>query len=171
MYGLTTLGHMDPRAADTVAVAAAERAAAPWWPRCLIAGVVQLVLTAGLAGYVLVTAEPPALGVINRVSTLGTGAGIVLAVGAVVLAVTVLLIVRRVLAGPAVLVMCGMLLATVSGALTLGVWGGKLIDTLSGALIVGTFILSVLVTIVAAATTGRILRVSRARSRIGLRQF
>lgn len=158
---------MDPRAD----VATAERAAAPWWRRCLVAGVIQLVLTAGLAVYVLVTAEPPAMGVINRVSTLGTGAGVVLAVGAVVLVVAVLLILRRIGGGAAALVGCAMLLATVSGALTLGVWGGKLIDTFSGALIIGTFVVSVVVTIVAAATLGRILRVSRARNRIGLRQF
>lgn len=152
-------------------VATAERAAAPWWRRCLIAGVIQLVLTAGSAVYVLVTAEPPAMGTINRVSTLGAGAGIVLAVGAVVLVVAVLLILRRIGAGAALLVVCAMLLATVSGALTIGVLGGKLIDTLSGALIVGAFVVSVVVTIVAATTLGRTLRVSRARNSVGLRWF
>lgn len=152
-------------------VATAERAAAPWWRRCRVAGVIQLVLTAGLAVYVLMTVEPPAMGNINRVSTLGTGAGIVLAVGAAVLVVAVLLILRRIGAGAVLLVVCGVLLATVSGGLTLGVVGGKLIDTLSGALIVGTLVVSVLVTIVAAATLGRTLRVSRARNSVGLRQF
>lgn len=153
------------------AVESAERAAAPWWRLCRVAAVLQCLLTAALAVYVLVTAQPPAMGVTNRVSTLGSGAGIVLAAGAAVLLVAVLLVVRQIVVGAVLLVVCALLLATVGGALTMGVLSGRMIDTISGVLIVGTFVVSAVVTVVAAATLGRTLRVARARNRIGLRQF